>query len=76
MPYVPKPRPCYLDEMEFYKIVDGRKVYRGNDRLYTWDEFHGEIEVFNKRGFHLGVLDAKTGKMIKPAVRGRRLSDV
>ena len=53
MPYVAKPKPCYMDQFEFYKVIDGRKVYRGNGRLYSWDELHGEIEVFNKQGWHL-----------------------
>ena len=64
MPYVAKPKPCYMDQFEFYKVIDGRKVYRGNGRLYSWDELHGEIEVFNKQGWHLGALDAKTGELI------------
>lgn len=33
MPYVAKPKPCYMDQFEFYKVIDGRKVYRGNGRL-------------------------------------------
>lgn len=64
MPYVAKPKPCYMDQFEFYKVIDGRKVYRGNGRLYSWDELHGEIEVFNKQGWHLGALDAKTGELL------------
>ncbi len=56
-----------MDQFEFYKVIDGRKVYRGNGRLYSWDELHGEIEVFNKQGWHLGALDAKTGELIKQA---------
>lgn len=42
-------------------------------RLYTWDAFHGEIEVFNKRGRHIAVLDAVTGENIKDAVKGRKI---
>ena len=76
MPYKPKPDPCFIDQFEFYKVIDGRKVYRGRDRYYSWDELHGEIEVFNKRGYHLGALDAVTGVQIKEAKRRRRLSDV
>lgn len=76
MPYVAKPKPCYMDQFEFYKVIDGSKVYRGNGRLYSWDELHGEIEVFNKQGWHLGALDAKTGELIKQARKDRRLSDV
>jgi hypothetical protein len=41
--------------------------------LYTWDGMHGEIEVFNRRGRHLGVIDAVTGAALKPARRGRRI---
>jgi hypothetical protein len=70
-----RPSPCFLDEQVPLKAQRGRKVWRSRDgeRLYTWDSLHGEIEVFNKRGRHLGVLDAITGNLIKPAVRGRRL---
>ncbi|WP_122447853.1 colicin E3/pyocin S6 family cytotoxin [Pseudomonas viridiflava] len=40
-------------------------------RLYTWDAFHGEIEVFSSRGKHLAVLHGVTGENIKDAVKGR-----
>jgi len=42
-------------------------------RLYEWDDLHGEIEGYNKRGKHIGVLHAVTGTLIKPAVRGRTI---
>ncbi len=73
MPYVPRPEPCFLDLFEFYKVIDGRKIYRSKDRYFSWDELHGEIEVFDRRGFHLGALDAVSGALIKDAKRGRRL---
>jgi hypothetical protein len=41
--------------------------------LYTWDDLHGEIEIFNLRGRHLGVGDPMTGVLIKPARKGRRI---
>ena len=41
-------------------------------RLFTWDSLHGEIEVFNRRGKHLGVMDTN-GKLVKSAVEGRRI---
>ena len=34
---------------------------------------HGEIEVFNARGKHLGAMDPVTGEMIKSAVPGRAI---
>ena len=32
--------------------------------------------MFNKKGWHLGEIDAKTGELIKQARKDRRLSDV
>jgi len=61
--------------MAKWKVVGDRQVWRSEngDRLYTWDELHGEVEVFNKHGWHLGALDPVKGTLIKDAVRGRRL---
>lgn len=70
--YIPKPTPCVLDTMVKYRICNGRQVYKHNDKFYSWDELHGEIEVFNKRGWHIMVLDAQ-GNFLKDAVRGRRI---
>lgn len=71
----PRPSPCFLDQMEQLRAVDGQKRWRSPDarRLYTWDELHGEIEVYNKRGHHLGVLDPTTGRLIKLPIKGRRI---
>ena len=72
----PRPSPCYLDQMEYLGFKEGQQLWRSKDgqRYYTWDSLHGEIEVFNKRGKHLGALDAVTGVLIKPAVRGRSIN--
>jgi hypothetical protein len=53
----------------------GEQRWRSSDgeRLYTWDDVHQHIEVFNKRGRHLGVADARTGEMIDEAVPGRSI---
>jgi hypothetical protein len=67
------PKPSYFDSMEYLGFVHGERRWRSlcGRRLYTWDAFHGEIEVFSSRGKHLGVLDATTGENIKDAVKGR-----
>lgn len=72
---VPLPRPCFLDTLESCGARNGRKRWRNarGDRYYEWDALHGHIEVYNKRGRHLGVVDAVTGKMISGEVRGRRI---
>ena len=56
--------------------MDGRKVWRNEEgsRLYTWDSMHGEIEVFNAQGYHLGVLHAVNGELTKPAEKGRKIN--
>jgi hypothetical protein len=56
--------------------VHGDRRWRSKDRkrLFTWDGLHGEVEVFNARGQHLGSVDAVTGALIKLAVRGRRIN--
>ena len=72
MSYIPKPKPCFLDDLEKYKVIGNTQVYKKNDKYYTWDGLHGEIEVFNKRGYHIMVLDPD-GNQIKDAVKGRRI---
>jgi hypothetical protein len=42
-------------------------------RYYEWDYTHCDIEVYNKRGRHLGSANPKTGTIYKPAVAGRRI---
>ncbi|WP_256659957.1 colicin E3/pyocin S6 family cytotoxin [Pseudomonas sp. LS-2] len=42
-------------------------------RYYSWDSLHGEFEVFDRRGFHLGSVWPETGVALKPPVRGRRI---
>jgi hypothetical protein len=43
-------------------------------RYYGWDYTHGNVEVYNGRGEHLGVADPETGEMIGEAVKGRRIN--
>lgn len=78
MSHIVLTKPNFLEECIAWKVVSGRKVWKSKDgkRLYTWDEFHGEIEVFNNRGRHLGSADKITGEIFKDAVNGRRLDDV
>lgn len=67
--------PNYLENCIYWKVVSGRKVWKSTDgkRLYSWDEKHGEIEVFNSRGKHLGSAHKVTGEIFKEAVKGRNL---
>lgn len=71
----PIPRPSFLDTCQSLGAFGGVRRWRSDDgeRLYTWDSLHGEIEVFNKRGRHLGAVDAIHGHPIKQAVKGRKI---
>jgi Cytotoxic len=75
VPPKPIPRPSILDEFESLGAPYGERRWRSDDgkRLYTWDSLHGEIEVFNGRGKHLGSMDPITGEMVKPAIAGRTI---
>ena len=72
MAYIYPPRPSFIDSPEKFRVSGNTQIYRSNDKYYTWDGLHGEIEVFNKRGYHIMVLDPY-GNKIKDAVRGRRI---
>lgn len=71
----PLPKPCWLDQFEVWRVVRGERVWRNEDgsRLFTWDSLHGEIEVFDRNGWHLGAVDAQMGELIKDAKKGRRI---
>ena len=73
---LPIPRPSILDNFRVAGIEGGRKVYKDDSekRYYTWDSLHGELEVFNKNGRHLGAACPISGIMMKPAVKGRKIS--
>lgn len=43
-------------------------------RYYEWDHTHGDIEVYDNKGRHLGSADPTTGELYKPPVRGRRIN--
>lgn len=68
------PHDCFLHKLKQIGVVSGRKTWSNEDgsRLYQWDSLHGEVEVYSKRGLHLGVQDVK-GIFIKEAIKGRRI---
>ncbi|MBH0176795.1 MAG: hypothetical protein HP491_02765 [Nitrospira sp.] len=69
------PRPSFLDDCEPLGAFSRQKRWRSKDRkrYYTWDGLHGEIEVFDKRGHHLGAIHPVYGYLIKDPVRGRKI---
>ncbi|NBY57342.1 MAG: hypothetical protein EBQ57_03255 [Actinobacteria bacterium] len=73
MPYKPIPDDCFIRRLERY-FYQGQRIWISDDRRfrYTWDSLHGEVEVYSRRGRHLGVLDCN-GTTIGSAVKGRRI---
>ena len=63
---------CLSSESAFWK---GLQPYRRktktngdsgkNRRFYEWDYTHGDVEVYDSRGNHLGSADPETGSQIK-----------
>ena len=68
------PKNSFLNHCIPIKTIKGEKRWKSlnGKRIYTWDSLHGEIEVFNQRGYHLGVLDIN-GNFIKQPVNGRKI---
>lgn len=67
---VPIPKPSYLSAFcVSIGTRNGERRWKNIEgtRLYTWDYLHGEIEVWNLRGDHLGALDPVSGDRIKMA---------
>jgi hypothetical protein len=44
-----------------------------NQKYYEWDYTHNAIEVYGRKGEHLGSMEPNTGEMYKPAVKGRNI---
>lgn len=72
----PRPKPSIVDKFEVAFVEGNRKYYfdPAEKRYYSWDSLHGEFEVFDRRGYHLGSACPATGFLLKPPVRGRRIN--
>jgi RHS repeat-associated protein len=59
-------------------VWNGLKPWRGhiktdgNGHYYSYDRLHGEIEAYKANKKHIGVIDPWSGRLIGPAVRGRK----
>lgn len=51
-----------------------RPRWESKDRIYEWDFQHGAVEIYDKRGNHLGEYDAETGVKTGEAKPERRIS--
>ena len=49
-----------------------RWISENRQHIYGWDGLHGEVEVYSRRGFHLGVVDCD-GSYIGNPVKGSKI---
>lgn len=71
---VPRPKNGFLETQVRLRRRGGpRWASPEGDRLWEWDELHGHIEGYNKRGRHIGVFDAYTGERVGDAIKGRKI---
>jgi hypothetical protein len=72
----PLPRPSFVDNMVQVRRTGQRHRWWDAERrqYLEYDPNHGgELEVYSKRGVHLGVKHAITGELIKPPEKGRSI---
>jgi hypothetical protein len=72
LPPILLPKSEYPEGFIYCGTPQGRKRFRDEKgaRYFEWDSLHGEFEIYNKQGMHLGVM-TKDGKRIKKAIKGR-----
>jgi hypothetical protein len=64
----------FLGTLQRTRSRSQRKRWLGaNDQIYEEDTQHGELEKYNRRGKHEGVVDPDTGEIIKGPVKGRTI---
>jgi hypothetical protein len=69
------PATSFLHSLEYLGFKHGARRWRGEggDRVYEWDDHHGHVEGYTKRGRHVGVFDAITGVKVGEPVKGRKI---
>lgn len=44
-----------------------------DDKILEWDYQHGNIEMYNKQGNHVGAYNHETGEKVEDAIKGRNI---
>jgi hypothetical protein len=71
---IPPPKSGFIAALrKLPNRVPPRWTNADGSRMYEWDRLHGEWEVYNARGRHLGAASAATGVMIKAARKDRSI---
>jgi hypothetical protein len=70
---IPKAESPVLKELDPGKGGRRESGSGSSKRYYEWDHTHNDIEVYDRRGRHLGTMDPVTGEIYKPPVPGRKI---
>jgi ankyrin repeat protein len=76
----PQSRKCEKGESEIWQELDNYKVIQGKQvktnslsgkekRYYQWDDWHKEIEVYDRHGKPLEVIDPEKGEIISKSLK-------
>jgi hypothetical protein len=74
MPYIPAPGelPGFPDARRVEPKNQRRRWIDRRGRIFEWDYQHGTVEVYDRRGRHLGEFDPTTGARRTGSDRTRR----
>ncbi|WP_294274668.1 colicin E3/pyocin S6 family cytotoxin [uncultured Chryseobacterium sp.] len=73
----PKTLPGFPNAKRANNKGSGRTRWKNPDgNILEWDKQHGDVEVYNRKGKHLGSARPETGAMYKPPVKGRTIDPI
>lgn len=65
---------AHFPEAVWVRRKGNRQRWESKDRIFEWDYQHGTVEVYDKRGNHLGEFDPDTGEQTGKAIPKRRIT--
>jgi hypothetical protein len=65
---------AHFPEAVWVRRKGNRQRWESKDRIFEWDYQHGTVEVYDKRGNHLGEFDPDTGEKTGKAIPKRRIT--
>ena len=69
----PSQSPMWKNFLPYQNSIKTNGLKGKDKQFYQWDNTHGDIEVYDRNGNHMGSMNPQTGDMHKPAVPGRTI---
>lgn len=75
LPYVPAPQelPGFPEARRIMPKGRRRRWIDAQGRIFEWDYQHGAVEMYDRRGRHLGEFDPVTGRQSKDPDPSRQI---